>query len=52
MSITVSTPAGICNHSLNTSVSKSLYSFPKTKRFGENVKPLCDQIYNKSSSLS
>jgi len=52
MSITVSTPNQICMSSLNHSKSKSLYSFPKTERFKENHKPLCDNIYNSNSTIS
>lgn len=52
MSITVSKPNEICNSQLNHSKSKSLYSFPKSKRFNTNSKPLCDAFYEKSSTLS
>lgn len=34
MSVTISTPAQICNSQLNNSQSKQLYSFPKNPRFG------------------
>ena len=52
MSLTISTPAQICGSQLNTSKSKQLYSFPKTKRFNENYKPLCDIFYKTSSSIT
>ncbi len=52
MSITVSTPTQICNSQLNSSKSKQLYSFPKTARFNENHKPLCDNFYEIPSSRS
>ena len=42
MSKTVSTPAQICNSQLNNSKSKSLYSFPKSSRFANQNKPICD----------
>jgi len=40
MSITVSTPDGICNSPLNYSHAKQLYSFPRQNRFAESYKPL------------
>ena len=53
MSITISTPNQICNNALNTSLSKSLYSFPKTERFKDEYKKnLCDQFYQTKTSLS
>jgi len=45
MSLTVSTPAQICNSPLNTSKSKMLFSFPKTGRFGADIKPVCTQAF-------
>ena len=52
MSITVSKPQDICNSQLNHSKSKSLYSFPKSKRFNTNNKPLCDAFYETTTTLS
>ena len=46
MSIIVSSPEQICKSQLNTSKSKQLYSFPKSRRFKEYTRPLCDSIYN------
>lgn len=45
MSVIVSTPNQICNHQLNHSKSKSLYSFPKSERFTSTKRPLCDNFY-------
>jgi len=45
MSLTVSTPAQICNSPLNTSKSKMLFSFPRTGRFGADNKPTCSQAF-------
>jgi len=52
MSITLSTAQQISNSQLNTSKSKQLYSFPKSKRFNDLKKPICDQIYEIPSSIS
>ena len=37
---------------MNTSSSKALYSFPKSKRFRENLKPLCDSFYQTKETKS
>ena len=36
----------ISKHQLNASKSKSLYSFPKSERFNNIKKPLCDNFYD------
>eukprot|EP01017_Pseudomicrothorax_dubius_P025273 TRINITY_DN270_c0_g2_i1.p1 TRINITY_DN270_c0_g2~~TRINITY_DN270_c0_g2_i1.p1 ORF type:complete len:286 (-),score=49.84 TRINITY_DN270_c0_g2_i1:118-975(-) len=45
MSLTVSNCYEICNSPLNSSTAKNLYSFPKDKRFRDEVKLTCDRIY-------
>jgi len=44
MSVTISTPAQICNSPLNASPSKMLYSFAKGNRFGPDEKQPCSQF--------
>jgi hypothetical protein len=39
MSLTVSSPAEICNSPLNLSISKQLYSFSKADRFDKLENP-------------
>ena len=46
MSIITSTAEQICNNPLNRSKSKSLYSFPKQKRFDSKPSYNCDKFYN------
>ena len=37
---------------MNTSTAKALYSFPKSKRFKDYSKPLCDSFYNTKETKS